>query len=191
MSSNESIERLVVEVSTSPLDPLLNFSAAVEYEKLNQTASAVGLYLRAVEYGYEEYPLVAYASLLRISLCMETQRDRNWTVSNTILQAISFLPARPEAYFLMSKFYEKSQQWQECYTFSSLGLLYSEQTMFSLPLDVTYIGHNGLLFQKAVSAWWIGRKNESVEIFEYLLTIEDLPQEYKKSVVDNLQRISE
>lgn len=188
MSSNEIIERLVVEVSTDSLNPVLNFNAAVEYEKLNQTASAVGFYLRAVEYGYESDPLVAYASLLRISICMDGQKDRNWTVSNTILQAISFLPGRPEAYFLMAQFYERSTQWQESYAFAQLGLLYSEQAMLPLPVDVTYIGTNGLLFQKAVAGWWIGRRDESAQILNYLLTV-DLPEIYRSAVLSNLKNV--
>jgi hypothetical protein len=190
MSSNEMIERLVVEVSTNPLDPILNFNAAIEYEKLNQSASAVGFYLRAAEYGIETQPLIAYASLLRISICMEGQKDRNLTVSNTILQAMTFLPARPEAYFLMSKFYEKSTQWQESYTFAQLGLMYSEQSMTELPVDVSYIGSTGLIFQKAVSAWWIGRKNESIELLKYLDSIPNLDPTYKISVKSNLERIT-
>jgi hypothetical protein len=188
MSSNKIIESLVVEVSTDSLNPVLNFNAAVEYEKLNQTASAVGFYLRAVEYGYETDPLVAYTSLLRISICMDGQKDRNWTVSNTILQAITFLPGRPEAYFLMSKFYEQAAQWQESYTFAQLGLLYSEQAMLELPVDVSYIGTNGLLFQKAVAGWWIGRKDESAELLKYLTTV-PLPEVYKNAVLNNLNSV--
>lgn len=190
MSSNEIIERLVVDVSTNPLDPILNFNVAIEYEKLNQSASAVGFYLRAAEYGVDTQPLIAYASLLRISICIEGQKDRNWTVSNTILQAIAFLPARPEAYFLMSKFYEKSAQWQESYTFAQLGLMYSEQSMIKLPVDVLYVGSVGLIFQKAISAWWIGRKNESIDILKYLDTIPNLDPNYKVSVKSNLERIT-
>jgi hypothetical protein len=188
MSSNKIIESLVVEVSTDSLNPVLNFNAAVEYEKLNQTASAVGFYLRAVEYGYDTDPLVAYTSLLRISICMDGQKDRNFTVSNTILQAIEFLPGRPEAYFLMSKFYEQAAQWQESYTFSQLGLLYSEQAMLELPVDVSYIGTNGLLFQKAVAGWWIGRKDESAELLKYLTTV-PLPEVYKNAVLNNLNNV--
>lgn len=190
MSSNKIIERLVVEVSTNPLDPVLNFNAAVEYEKLNQTASAVGFYLRAVEYGFNTEQLIAYSSLLRISICMEGQKDRNLTVSNTILQAISFLPARPEAYFLISKFYEKSAQWQESYTFAQIGLMYASQEMNKLPVDVSYIGAEGLIFQKAVSAWWIGRRNESIELLKYLESLPNLDPNYKISVKSNLERIT-
>lgn len=189
MSSNEIIERLVVEVSSDPLSPVKNFNAAVEYEKLNQTASAVGFYLRAVEYGYETHPLIAYASLLRISICMEGQKDRNWTVSNTLLQAIAFLPTRPEAYFLMSRFYEKSAQWQESYTQACIGQVYSKQRLEELPVHVDYIGDLGFMFQRAVSAWWVGRREESISTFLTLSASQTLPLNYKQAVSDNLERL--
>lgn len=186
MSSNEIIERLVVDASTDPLNPEKNFAIAVEYEKLNQTASAVSFYLRAAEYGVDSHPLIVYASLLRISICIEDQKDRNWSVTNVILQALAYLPARPEAYFLMSRFYERSSLWQECFSFASMGLLYANNTLDSLPTDVEYEGDCSLLFEKAISAWWIGRKDESLEILLSLNGRADLPLEYKHGVKKNL-----
>jgi hypothetical protein len=189
MSSNEIIERLVVDASTDPLNPEKNFAVAVEYEKLNQTASAVGFYLRAAEYGYESHPSIAYASLLRISICIEGQKDRNWSVSNVILQAIAYLPARPEAYFLMSRFYERSTQWQECYAFACMGLMFSNQEFLPLPTFVDYEGEYCLLFEKAVSAWWIGRKDESLKILNELKDREDISMTYKVAIMRNLANI--
>ena len=40
------IEELVVQLSKDPFNPELNFECAVEYERINQTASAVSFYLR-------------------------------------------------------------------------------------------------------------------------------------------------
>lgn len=186
MSSNEIIERLVVDASTDPLNPEKNFAIAVEYEKLNQTASAVSFYLRAAEYGVDSHPLIVYSSLLRISICIEDQKDRNWSVTNVILQALAYLPARPEAYFLMSRFYERSSIWQECFAFASMGLLYANQQLDALPVSVEYEGDYSLLFEKAISAWWIGRKDESLDILIYLNTRKDMSPIYKEGVKKNL-----
>ena len=119
---NKTIEDLVVKLSHDPHNPELNFACAVEYERLNQTASAVSFYLRCAEYGYESHKLLTYNSLLRMARCFEDQTDRQYTVSNCILQAMTVLPERPEAYFMLSQFHEKSQAWQECYTYAELGL---------------------------------------------------------------------
>ena len=45
MQSNYHIEALVKDLSSNPLDPEKNFNVAIEYEKLNQTASAVSFIL--------------------------------------------------------------------------------------------------------------------------------------------------
>jgi hypothetical protein len=170
MSSNEIIEKLVVE-----------------YEKLNQTASAVSFYLRAAEYGFETHPLIAYASLLRVSICIEDQKDRNLSVSNVILQAIAFLPARPEGYFLMSRFHERYGNWQECYAYACTGLLFAYESLTPLPARVDYLGDYCFIFEKAVSCWWIGRKDESLQLLNELNVREDIASAYKQAVLKNLE----
>lgn len=187
MSSNEVIERLVVDLSNDSLNPDKNLAVAFEYEKLGQTASAVGFYLRAAEYGYKSRPFTTYAALLRVSICIEGQKDRNLTVSNVILQAIAYMPDRPEAYLLMSKFYERSGAWQESYTFAVMGLGFTRQ-LFDLPVDVGYPGWYSLKFQKAVAAWWIGRRSESLDGF-IELTGYPMTSEYRAAVEDNLARL--
>lgn len=188
MSSNEIIERLIVEASTDPLDPEKNLAIAVEYEKLGQTASAVGFYLRAAEYGYKSDPDVTYAALLRVSICIEGQKDRNLTVSNVILQAIAYMPGRPEAYLLMSKFYERSNAWQESYTFAVMGLGFTRQ-LFDLPVDVGYAGGFALEFQQAIAAWWIGRKDESLRMLRNLSQDKFVSAEYADAIASNLARL--
>ena len=153
------IDELIIELSTDPFSPEKNFNAAVEYDKINQTASAISFYVRSAEYGYKTHPLIAYTSLLRMSLCFERQKDRQATVVNNALQAAALMPERPEAYFLLSRIYERTNQWQQCYTMAEIGLTKDEDT--PLPTSVEYYGKYCLLFEKAISAWWIGRREES------------------------------
>jgi hypothetical protein len=184
-----SIEELIQAASHDMYNPALNFDIAKKYEELNQTASAVSFYLRTAEYGYESHPLLAYSSLLKMSVCFDDQTDRAHTVSNCILQAISHIPTRPEGYFFLSRFHERIGEWQECYTFAQLGLTFSKLEMEPLPIDVGYHGEYVLLFEKAVSAWWVGRKDESAEIFKQL-EVMDITSDYKASVQNNLARIN-
>ncbi len=188
MSSNEIIERLVVDLSNDSLNPEKNLAVAVEYEKLGQTASAVGFYLRAAEYGYKTDGLTTYAALLRVSICIEGQKDRGLTVSNVLLQAIAYAPNRPEAYLLMSRFYEKSGAWQESYTFALIGLMHS-RVIWELPVDVGYPGYWALEFQQAVAAWWIGRRDESLDLLRKLSTNKFVNEEYAAAIAENLARL--
>ena len=181
------IEELVVELSRDPFNPDLNFAVAVEYEKQNQTASAVSFYLRTAEYGENTHPSLVYASLLKVAHCFDDQNDRVATVTNCLLQAVAYLPYRQEGYFLLAQFCERSSQWQEAYTWARIGL--SKSTYPALPIDVGYYGDYCLLFEKAVSAWWIGRKDESVELLLSLSNREDIAPSYKIAVSHNLDRL--
>lgn len=190
MNANAEIERLIVDLSTDPVNPKKNFAAAVEYERLGQTASAVGLYLRTAEYGYKSDIRVVYTALLKIANCIADQKDRQISVKNVLLQAIAYLPNRPEAHFLLSRYYEQAGSWQESYTFAELGLRYAgvRYTAIELPAFVGYYGSYCLTFQRAVSAWWIGRKDESLADFTKLSSLELAP-EYAESVKQNLERL--
>lgn len=179
------IESLIVDLSHDPFNPELNFKCAMEYKKQNQTASAVSFYLRTAEYGEG---VLVYNSLLKVAQCFDDQKDRVNTVSNCILQALAYMPERPEAYFLMAQFHERLGNWQECYTWAMLGL---EAITPSQPLEdaVGYYGDYCLEFERAVAAWWIGRKDESESIFNELLS-RDIAPEYRSAIEFNLSRLT-
>lgn len=183
----DRIEKLIVELSENPFNPELNFKVAEEYAAHNQLASAVSFYLRCMEYGYGSHPLHVYTSLLKLANCFETQKDRQWTVSGAILQAVSYLPDRPEAWFYLSRFYERKGEWQESYTYAQVGLSVGHSAP-PLPSSTDYPGDYALNFQKGVAAWWIGRKNESKDIFEMLLRL-NISDEYRSSINYNLERL--
>lgn len=181
------IETLVSDLSHDPFNPELNFACAVEYERLNQTASAVSFYLRTAEYG-KGY--LVYNSLLKLAQCFESQNDRIATVSNCILQAIAYAPERPEGYFLMSQFHERAGNWQECYTFAEIGLSFVLDDGYYEPLEapVGYHGDYVFTFEKAVSAYWLGRRDESISLLKNLASV-PMESDYEASVKSNLERI--
>lgn len=184
----DSIKQLVEKAAFQPFDPNTNLLIGEEYLKINQTASAVSFYLRAAEYGYDTHPNIVYSALLRISLCFEKQKGRGHSSLTSILQAISYLPNRPEAYFHLSRFYERGGEWQEAYTYADIGLLYATR-QDPLPVDVEYYGKYVLLFEKAVSGWWIGRDRESHDIFKDLLNNHQISPEYRAGIENNLKNI--
>jgi len=184
----ESINDFLIQLSNDPVNPVLSTSIADEYNKIGQTASAVSFYLRTAEYGYETHPEHVYVSLLRSSDCFEGQKGRTHTVLNLILKAIAYNPVRPEAWFFLARYYERNQKWQECYTAAEVGLTFSRMRMAPLPLTIGYEGEYVLNFEKAVSAWWVGRKDESIEIFKMLKSM-DIAPNYKAAVLANLAKI--
>ena len=182
----KTIDDLVTELSSDPFNPILSFKIAMEYEKVGQTASAISFYLRTAEYGYESYPEYVYASLLKTAQCFEHQKNRESTVHNLFLKAVAYLPTRPEAWFLLARYCERAKRWQEAYTFAETGLMYTKIKITPLPIWVDYPGEYALDFEKAVTGWWVGRKDESQKIFQELLK-KDIGDIYRTAVISNLK----
>lgn len=181
------IDKLIIDLSADPFNPEKNFKAAVEYDRVNQGASAISFYLRTAEYGVKSHPEHAYAALLRTSLVFERLKDRQATVFNNVLQALEYLPERPEAYFLLARLYERSNKWQECYTMANLGLTKVADHK-PLPAPVEYHAPYCLLFEKAISGWWLGRQEESKNLLLKLEAMDTAP-EYSLAVKHNLERV--
>jgi FkbM family methyltransferase len=185
------IKDLVTQLSSSPFDPVLSFVIAQEYEKIGQTASAVSFYLRTAEYGYYSHPEYVYAALLKTAKCLESQTNREHTVWNLLLKATAYLPERPEAWFIQAQRYEKESKWQECYTCAQVGLSVAADRTTNLPADVGYYGKYVLEFEKAVSGWWVGRKDEATTIFKNMLNYDNVRPEYRQSIIYNLKNVGE
>lgn len=182
------IEELVAELSKDPFNSALNFAVAVEYERINQTASAVSFYLRTAEFSTTPKDPMVYASLLKMAHCFDDQTDRVATVTNCLLQAVAYDSNRPESYFLLSQFCERQGKWQESYTWAQIGL--DKPDYAPLPVDVGYLGKYCLDFQKAVAAYWVGRGSESEYLLRVLLT-ENIDPQYANAVKYNLERITD
>lgn len=184
-----AIEQAIVNLAPDPHNPELNFKAALEYEAIGQTASAVSFFLRAAEYGYKTHDLIVYTSLIKISHCFEKQKGREHTVENSLNQAVSYLPKRPEAYFFIAQRLERKRDYTNAYIWASMGLAHVDEAKTNpLPADVEYPDY-GLLFEKYVSAWWVGRKDESEVGFQYLLDNFELTKEYVDACIANLQML--
>jgi hypothetical protein len=121
-----TVEELVEAASEDMLNPEHNFNIAKAYEEIGQTAAAMSFYLRTAEYGYNTHPLLVYSSLIRISYCVEDQSGREHTLENSLFQAIQYMPTRPEAYFVLSRYYEKNQKWQ--YDGPIIGIVVSKKS---------------------------------------------------------------
>lgn len=170
-------------------NPDTNFALAFEYEKIGQTASAITYYLRAAD-RTDDLDL-AYECLLHIASCFNAQKNRDYTVIGLYQRAISLLPKRPEAYFLYSRYEEWRTQYASSYTIATLGLTIADFDATPLKTDVNYPGKYGLIFEKAISAYWWGKGKESRELL-YGLADEYwdvMDQKHKDSVENNIARL--
>jgi len=178
------LEELLSQYSMDTENPEHNFALGLWYEREGHTAPALSYFLRCAERADD---ILAYEALIRGSICYERQGTRDASSKGLLQQALCLIPTRPEAYFLLSKFAEKTQSWQDCYIYANNGLRFTDLNSEPLRTDVGYPGSYGLLFEKAVSGWWWGKNEESGKAFKHLIENHVMQDEYCNIVLDNLK----
>lgn len=145
-----------------PENPYTNFNLGLEYEQMGQTGAAISFYLRTAERAQDD--VFQYEALLRMALCFEKQRTRDDTQKVLLQKAMTLLPDRPEAYFLLARAHERQQQYHEGWVMSSMALRVCRWDHPPLNTNVEYPGKYGILFEHGVCAWWVGHTEESRRI---------------------------
>ena len=171
---------------SAPSDAEANFALGVWYEDARHTAAAAGFYVRTAEHTSND--LLAYEALLRAANCFTRQGDRVALTKGILLRAIALMPARPEAYFLLSRLYEINKDWQESYAFAVLGQRLPTDHP-PLRTNVDYPGRYALVFEQAVVAWWIGLFDESIHLFRQLQKDPTMLPVHITAVANNLANL--
>jgi len=190
--TDQLLNYMLSKFINDPEKSINNLNLANYYYDIGQTASAVSYYLRTAERTEED--LLKYECLIRASMCFDSQGCRGFTVKGLLQHAITILPKRPEAYYLLSRFYEREQKvesWKECYLISSIGHSICDYNSPPLSIPVDYPGDYGIIFEKAVSSWWCGLCEESRDLFRYIRDNYDLDENHKKAVENNLKTLND
>jgi hypothetical protein len=143
-----------------------NFNLAAWYENQGHLSPACSYYLRCAE--LTKNNSLAYECLLKLYVCYKQLSNRDYTCENLLKSALNLFPQRPEAYFLLSQFYEHKSNWMDSYLYASLGLELSSCEPSNLGNNFGYESKYMLLFQKAVASWWYGKPKEARMLFRRL-----------------------
>lgn len=170
---------------------LLNYELALEYFFIGQTASASTFFLRAAERYYLEKNInMSYDSLIMASLCFENQGNREATQKSLVLSALNIDIKRPESYFLMSEFYKKQKKFSESYAFCNIchsTCDFSKEP--TLANYIQYLGKYCIIYQKAFSAWNLGKVDECRQLYYELLKDHwnDMSSFYRQKVESDIR----
>lgn len=176
------------EYLNSPNDPIVNFNLGLFYEHQGHYSPASTFYLRAAE--KTDSLDLRYEVLIRTFSCYNSLGNRNHTCESLLKQAICLCPKKPEAYYFLTKLYESKSDWLNMYTYSNIALdVCAENSTFVHP--VQYPGLYTFLFQKAASAWWVGKPFESRQILRLLVDnyLDRLDNTYRGLLESNIAKI--
>ena len=178
----------LIDFSLDTENPEKNYALAKWYDAMGHNSSAHTYYFRAAE--RTEDKILAYTALIRASFCYKRQNSRGGTEKILLENALNLLPHRPEAYYFLSLLYENNQDWQNCYTYSNLGLPSYNQELESIDI-LEYPGKYSLIFQKAISGWWWGKGNECRGLLWNLVDDywDELNELFKSLIETNISKI--
>lgn len=160
-----------------PENDSANFNLARWYEVQGHLSPACSYYLRCAEVTKNED--LAYECLLRLYLCYLSLSNRDYTCENLLKSALKLKPKNPEAYFFLSQFFERKNNWMDGYLYASLGLDLSSCEPSKFNTSFEYQSKYMLIFQKAVCSWWYGKPKESRAL------LRKLKDEYGNKLNDN------
>lgn len=182
----DDINHKLDEFIYDPQNPNINFDLAHMYEKLGQTAAAISYYLRTTE--RTEDKNLQFESMLRVGMCFESQRNRNFTVAGTYNRAITINPHRMEGYYLIAKHYLQINDHQAAYLYSTLGLELADEEN-NLRTDIQYPGRYAMEYIQAKSGYFVGfykqSKNKLLEL-QNNLSVDD---EHKLQIEKDLKEV--
>lgn len=158
------------------------YKLAREYDRLEQGSAAFSYYLRAADMSpgktiQEKW--LQYKCMILGSFIYERNDDRDHSVEGLLKIAIDTFPDRPEAYYFLSKFKQKKNDWRESMMYAAIGLKFSQwHDRFDDDLD--YPGINALRLLYARAKWKTDGRDESKNLAFDL--------KYKHVVSDNIDK---
>jgi hypothetical protein len=189
MVSQQQLKEQIYRYIDAPLNPGVNFDTGLYYESLGQTAAALSFFLRCAE--LTESDLLAYEALLKTHKCIATQTRRPVWEKEQLMIAMTHMPKRPEAYFLLSQWHSHREEWTEAHYYAVTGQKICDFDAPSLNSDVGYVGHWGLKFQEAFTCWWRGLREHSIELWKELYVDPNIDnEEYFTVILNNLKNFN-
>ena len=178
-----------------PRNPETNFNLAVKYYDIGQTASAISFFLRCADRSEEDYNL-AYECLIHIGHCFDIQGNRHEHVRSLYRHAMSLLPRRPEAYYMLANFENWHKQYGMAYTITSTALEVCDFSQKPFKMKCKYPGIWGLIYERALSSFWHGKSQLTRDLYKslkenYFGEMDDYHREKVKSEFDRLGSISQ
>jgi tetratricopeptide (TPR) repeat protein len=171
-----------------------NFDLGLDYFNEGHYASAMTFFLRSAELEYlfeHANENLIYPSLVMVSECLGRIGRRRASQKTALLNAVAYLPNRYEAHYLLSQFYEREQDYFNCFASAKMALSCFQQDSMKLVPFMYDVQEYQIKFQIAYCAWWVGRFDYSRKTFfeisnQYGMSMDE---KYRTLVQNNITRL--
>jgi hypothetical protein len=156
--------KLLNDVILDYSNPDKIYKLAREYDRLEQGSAAFSYYLRAADMSpgktiKEKW--LQYKCMILGAFIYERNGDRDHSVEGLLKIAIDTFPDRPEAYYFLSKFKQRKNDWREAMMYAAIGLNFEQWHDRFDDDDLGYPGINALRLLYARAKWKTDGRDES------------------------------
>jgi len=164
------LQQLLESHVMDPKNAYKCYDLAKEYDRLEQGAMGVSLYLKAADLSNDK--LLQYKAMIGLALIYYRQGRRDFTVEGGLLDAVSLCPERPEAHYHLCAYYEHKNNWKHCLAHANTALAFLPQyDLLTVPsfddpvYELDYKGPDWLYFYRALSTWYITGQQVGKHLF--------------------------
>ena len=189
----QDIAVLEEALKTDPENTRYLFYLAQSYRDAGMYEKAIEWYLKRVaKEGWEEE---VYWSLVQIGTMERKLKKPDSMIIDRFLSAYRRRPHRPEAVLNLAELYRKQGRFDMAYSIIKFWQIMPKPAMEDVLFVQDWMARYGLLFELAIDASHVGQDQESLNVCNQLLAIEDLPELLKNMTIANrellLQRLEE
>jgi glycosyltransferase involved in cell wall biosynthesis len=178
-------DALVLEkaLEKEPNNSRYTFYCAQSFRDAKQLEKALAYYLQRDKLnGWIEEKYIACLEAAKI--LEKLNPDKEMLIESAYIKAYNYVPTRAESLTYLASYCRKRNLYDKSYFYSSLGLKIKK------PLEGLFIESScydwRLLDEKAIAAFYIGRKNECKILNQQLLTSSLLPEQERNRIIKNL-----
>jgi len=173
----DDIRVLEEALEKNPNNSRYTFYLAQSYRSNQDFEKALETYKKRVSMG--GWKEEVYYSLLQIACIQEKVGSPESEIVKSYFEAYLSRPSRVEAIFYLARHYNQKKEYEKAYQTTQLakGLQPTGDILFTQPWMLEY----GLAVERALSAYWTGRLQESRDLCLEVLRRKDISEDYRRA----------
>lgn len=179
----KNIKLLEEGLKQEPTNARYAFYLAESCYDAGQKAKALECYQKRVEMG--GWAEEVFWSKLRIANILWELDLPKEIVVEAYLNAHKYRPHRVEPIYYLCSIYNECGDYGKAYQCMKARALIPKPAAKDLLFNFDWMEEYGLLFQLAISAYYVGNYQESIDICDKLLKIKNLPEDWRKQAERN------
>jgi glycosyltransferase involved in cell wall biosynthesis len=163
------------------------FYLAQSYRDAKMPEKSIEWYAKRIALG--GWPEEVYISMLNIAFQNRKMNKPIESIIGDFYKAFTYRPFRPEALYHLAAIYIEQNRFDLAYSLLKSRMFIKRPQKSDILFVETWMEEFGLLFELSVASYGVGEFMESLQMTDQLLALPSLPDEIRKAVEQNRQRI--